>query len=75
MFIFFILVISTLYVSGFLSRKSNCSDYGRKKPRIKFENIKKSKLPDNFLEKEAIIFNNLIKNNKDENKSEDKDKK
>lgn len=72
MFIFFILVISTFLVSSFISKKSKCSDYSRKNPRIKFENIKKSKLPDNFLEKEAIIFNNMIKNNKNENKTEDK---
>lgn len=73
MFIFLILVICVYLVSSFNSKKGKINIYGGKNPKIKVENMTRPKLPDDYMKKEAIIFNNMIKNIKKDKKCEEID--
>lgn len=75
MLLFLILYIITYLVGSFISKKSRINNFSEKNPRIKFENLKKHKLPDNFMKNEAIIFNNIVKNIKKNNEKEKEEEK
>ena len=60
-----ILIYSVYIVNSFISKKNRINRYPGQNPRIKFENTTKPRMPDNFLKNEAIIFNKIIKNNKE----------
>jgi hypothetical protein len=64
----YIIIIILLCVSkSLISKKININKNSIKKyTKIKIENTTRPKLPPDFLKNEAIIFNNIIKNNSSE---------